>query len=1170
MESTPTNGVVRRSLFMLAAMSTLLLIGQPPALFAQSPEPPQPTSQPSEATDTSAAQLTTETIQARISQIKSATDLPENVKLEAAGFYGQSLEQITLANSFSAKIAEHQKGIEETPALLEEAKGKLAQAASEPTTQAFIEVSPEATLDQLRQQLDEAKSGRDGLKQRQETAKKLEDEAKYRSERRIAVPGLIQEANKRLEQVAKDLGAPATAATAPQVSLAQRTLLQARKLALELEVKQFDNELRFFDARSDLLTSRRELAKLAVVEAQAKVTHLETAIGERREAEIERQKREAEEALKRAPLPIRDLPAANTRLAERRDRVDQRIKEVEARLPTVDRLIVQLDKDFQSAQLNVRNLASTDVVGPLLRKKKSELAQLREYEHEREALPREIAQCQLDISEADDAGLKLSDIDAEVAEVLASIQEADPETDAAKYEKKVRNYLTTKRESLGSLKADLAALTEKLNDLSGKEATLVAKLEQFRNFIDRHVLWSSSTTPLYDVELPDDGLKLARKWVALAIVIWNDIRHFFFPYLIIVVIVAVLLAYQPRLLRAMLEISKRTSRVKTDSFSLTLGTLAYTLLIPLPWTIVLWFIGWRATSIVGIDEVKTREFALAVGGGFRVAAAFLFTSGFIWQMCRTTGLAVSHFRWDAKSVRLVRRPLTWLIAIGLPATFLIGATELYVDSRWSSSFGRLAFLVAMIAAAIFIHQVLRPSHGILADRFRKSKTGWLYHLRYLWFSAAIAIPAGLFLASFSGYHYTAIEFAKRLTQTLWFVLGLMLIQALLARWMFILRRKLALDQAAAKKQELADAARSAGKTPSSEMVTIDEAKLSLVDIGEQTKRLLRTFTAFTLLIGVWFVWSDMMPALSFMEDVRLSSYTVDVAAPSGEAGAATTTMTEVRYITLANVAVAMIVVVATFILARNIPGLLEITILNKLPLDTGGRFALTAVVRYLIVVVGIVIAFGAVGIGWTNVQWLVAAISVGLGFGLQEIFANFVSGLMLLFERPIRIGDTVTVGQISGTVTQIRIRATTITDWDRKELVIPNKEFITGQVINWTLSDSILRVNVPVGIAYGSDTDLAEEILLRIGKNTEHVMDNPEVYVLFKNFGASSLDYELRVFVPGVEYLLPVRHALNKAIDREFRRAGIEIAFPQQDVHIRSIHDALPIAEKHREQKDHE
>lgn len=305
-----------------------------------------------------------------------------------------------------------------------------------------------------------------------------------------------------------------------------------------------------------------------------------------------------------------------------------------------------------------------------------------------------------------------------------------------------------------------------------------------------------------------------------------------------------------------------------------------------------------------------------------------------------------------------------------------------------------------------------------------------------------------------------------------------------------------------------------------------------------------------------------MPALGILRDIPLWKNTIQmsetVKLPDGRTEI--NEFTKLAPVTLADLGLALVVVFVTIVAVKNIPGLLEITILQKLPIDTGGRFAVTAITRYILTVVGIVIAFGTIGIGWSKVQWLVAAVSLGLGFGLQEIFANFVSGLMLLFERPIRIGDTVTVGDVSGTVTRIRIRATTITDWDRKELVIPNKQFITGQVINWTLSDSILRIIVPVGIAYGSDTDLAERLLHKIAGETEHVLADPKPRVLFMGFGDSSLNFELRVFVPSVDYLLSVRHQVHKTIDREFRKAGIEIAFPQRDLHIRSIAPAIRLA----------
>ena len=222
--------------------------------------------------------------------------------------------------------------------------------------------------------------------------------------------------------------------------------------------------------------------------------------------------------------------------------------------------------------------------------------------------------------------------------------------------------------------------------------------------------------------------------------------------------------------------------------------------------------------------------------------------------------------------------------------------------------------------------------------------------------------------------------------------------------------------------------------------------------------------------------------------------------------------------------------------------------------------SISLICRYAITIVGVIVAVTLVGLRWSKVQWLVAAITVGLGFGLQEIFANFVSGLIILFERPIRVGDTVTVGDTVGTVTRIRIRATTITDWDRKELVVPNKEFITSRLINWSLSDKILRVILRVGIAYGSDTELAAKLLQKVAQEHPLVLEDPAPIVVFTEFGDNSLNFELRVYIGGVEHYLKVWHGLNMAIDKAFREAKIEIAFPQRDLHLRSVSSPIPIS----------
>jgi potassium efflux system protein len=271
-------------------------------------------------------------------------------------------------------------------------------------------------------------------------------------------------------------------------------------------------------------------------------------------------------------------------------------------------------------------------------------------------------------------------------------------------------------------------------------------------------------------------------------------------------------------------------------------------------------------------------------------------------------------------------------------------------------------------------------------------------------------------------------------------------------------------------------------------------------------------------------------------------------------------------ITLVDLLVALLVGAATLALARNLPGLLEVSVFRRLRSSAGERYAYTTLVKYAVTLAGAVLALNAVGVGWSNVQWLLAAVGLGLGFGLQEIFANFISGLIILFERPIRVGDTVTVGDISGTVTKIRIRATWITGFDRKELVVPNKEFVTGRLVNWSLSDAVLRVEIPVGVAYGSDTEKVIRVLRVVAEKNENVLEDPKPYVLFRGFGDSSLSFELRAFSPDVAHYINIVHELHMEIDRAFRAEGIEIAFPQRDLHLRSV--TVPREEADVEQKE--
>lgn len=234
---------------------------------------------------------------------------------------------------------------------------------------------------------------------------------------------------------------------------------------------------------------------------------------------------------------------------------------------------------------------------------------------------------------------------------------------------------------------------------------------------------------------------------------------------------------------------------------------------------------------------------------------------------------------------------------------------------------------------------------------------------------------------------------------------------------------------------------------------------------------------------------------------------------------------------------------------------LDTSWLRKTRIDRGAREAAVTVSGYVGVAIVAIIALGVAGVDFKNVALIAGALSVGIGFGLQNIVNNFVSGLILLFERPIRTGDWIVVGNTEGYVKNISIRSTQILTFDRANVIVPNSQLISDQVTNWTLRDLRGRVKVPIGVAYGSDLEKIREILLKIAQDNSMVITNgslPAPHVFFMEFGDNSLNLELRFFATEIEYRMRIVSDINFAIDAAFREAGIEIPFPQRDVHLRS------------------
>jgi len=268
---------------------------------------------------------------------------------------------------------------------------------------------------------------------------------------------------------------------------------------------------------------------------------------------------------------------------------------------------------------------------------------------------------------------------------------------------------------------------------------------------------------------------------------------------------------------------------------------------------------------------------------------------------------------------------------------------------------------------------------------------------------------------------------------------------------------------------------------------------------------------------------------------------------------------ELLWLTLKDITAALLILMGTGLFARSLPSICDVALFPRVRWDAGLRYTFLTLSRYVFIFLGLWWGLSAVHMNWSSIQWIVAAVSVGVGFGLQEIVSNFVSGLILLLERPIRVDDIVTVDDQTGTVKYITIRATAIQNADNQTVFIPNKEFIAHKVTNWTLGDTYVRLVLSVGVAYGSNMDLVKRLLTETVSGHPRVLTTPPPAIFLRAFGDHALQWDISCFVPRPQDRTTTAHDLLLQIDQVFRQHAIAIPFPQQDVHLRSADATLVI-----------
>ncbi len=926
---------------------------------------------------------------------------------------------------------------------------------------------------------------------------------------------------------------------------------KARRLASERQVASLEAEIRNFAARKELLTAQREAAVRDTQRLERRVAALQKLVDQKRRDDAKAREEAAgqeKERTKSDPV-LGPITEENERIARRGRKITEDIRSASSRKTLVEAKLKDIQSAYDDAKGRIKAVGLNASLGTTLRRQLQELKQDERgrgdsgpFDLGQLDYSQRIAELELERFDFADERGALERLDyADGFEWLAKLPEFEstplsttdlsPEA-SQELTGRAKEFLDVRKKDLATLVTYLRNHTQQLTELTEKGADLEALVGQFEDYLNEHVLWIRSGPPIWRESWVDASKRLAetllgtQSWIEAVSSLAADVSNLPFLYAAMALVLTLLLTVRRRVRQALVLAGQTASKSLNVNLSPTSRAVAYTVFLSFGIAPALAFVGWRLTQI-GADD----SFTQSLGRGLLGAGLVLWLGEMIRQTCRPQGLADAHFDWNRDQVEAIRRQARWLIPFSCITLLLLGGLGSPTTSLGSHAVGRLVFLAGLPALYVAWHRLWRLRQQVTAAA---GSTGRLAVLRGSWFFLIPVVLMTVWILALLGYYYTAIQLFARCFLTLLAVAPLVLLNGVGLRWLLLSRRKLRITHARERRE----------KGEEAEATQVDPREIS-----QQSGQLIRLGATAAGLVIAWFIWSDLVPALNIFHEVKLWTDPTSVEKIIDEDGVERLKPVE---ITLWNLILAGTILGVTFYSSHKLPSLLEVSILQALKMAPGERYAVRTLTFYVVVATGLALAFTAVGFGWSRIQWIVAAVSVGLGFGLQEIFANFVSGIIILFERPLRVGDIVTVGDIDGRVTRIQIRATTITDWDRRELIVPNREFITKQLVNWTLTDTVTRVVIPVGVAYGSDTDRTTALLLQLAYENQWVLREPTPKAVFWSLGDSALIFRLMVHIPNRDCVLDVFHQLHTKIHAEFRKAGIEIAFPQQDIHLRT------------------
>ncbi|POP40833.1 miniconductance mechanosensitive channel MscM [Superficieibacter electus] len=1022
------------------------------------------------------------------------------------------------------RAQQYQQVIDNFPKLSQTLRAQLNSLRDEPR-----DVPAGMSTDALNQEILQVSSQ---LLDKSREAQQEQERAREIADSLNQLPQQQTDARRQLNEVERRAGTPNSNATLGQ---AQSLAAQAESARLKALVDELELAQLSANNRQELSRLRSELAQKQSQQLDAYLQTLRNQVNSQRQREAEKALESTEllaENSTNLPPDIVKQFAVNRELSQALNQQAQRMDLVASQQRQATNQTLQVRQALNTLREQAQWLGMSNMLGDALR---AQVARLPEMPKPQQ-LDTEMAQLRVHRMRYEDLLNKQAQ--------LRQTHQADGQPLSAEQNRILEAQLRTQRELLSSLLQGGDTLILELTKLKVTNSQLEDALKEVNEATHRYLFWTADVNPL-TIAWPVEVVQDLRRLISLdtvsqlgkASIMMLTSKETLLPLFGALILVGFSIYSRRHFTRFLERSSSRVGKVTQDHFWLTLRTVFWSILVasPLP---VLW-----ATLGYGLREAWPYPLAVAIGNGVTATVPLLWVVMICATFARPTGLFVAHFGWPRN--RVARAMRYYLMSIGLivPLIMALIMFDNLNDREFSASLGRLCFILICGALAMVTLSLKRAGIPLYLD---KEGNGDNMVNSMLW-NLMMGAPLIAILAAAVGYLATAQALLARLETSvaIWFLL--LVVYHIIRRWMLIQRRRLAFDRARHRRAEiLAQRARGEEETPHATSlegaVEIDESELDLDAISTQSLRLVRSILMLIALLSVIVLWSEIHSAFGFLENITLWDVTSTLQG-----------VESIEPITLGAVLIAILVFIITTQLVRNLPALLELALLQHLELAPGTGYAITTITKYLLMLVGGLVGFSMIGIEWSKLQWLVAALGLGLGFGLQEIFANFISGLIILFEKPIRIGDTVTIRDLTGSVTKINTRATTISDWDRKEIIVPNKAFITEQFINWSLSDSVTRVVLTIPAPSEANSEEVTQILLTAAERCSLVIDTPPPEVFLVDLQQGIQIFELRIYAAEMGHRMPLRHEIHQLILAGFRQHGIDMPFPPFQMRLETL-----------------